>query len=81
MEVLETLKHFEKMHYLDPNLPLDELDEVEAALTVADKDERPALVAGGEEVAPGLEHVTVGQHRRSADILPGAECDDRRALG
>ena len=32
LEILETLKYFEKMHYLDPNLPLDDLDEVEAAL-------------------------------------------------
>jgi hypothetical protein len=29
---LSSLKQFEKMHRLDPNLPLDELDEVEVAL-------------------------------------------------
>ncbi|KAK4168649.1 putative oligopeptide transporter [Cladorrhinum sp. PSN259] len=29
---LESLKHFEKMHRLDPNLPLDELEEVDIAL-------------------------------------------------
>jgi len=29
---LNSLKQFEKMHRLDPNLPLDELDEVEVAL-------------------------------------------------
>jgi len=32
MESLSSLKQFEKMHRLDPNLPLDELDEVEIAL-------------------------------------------------
>ncbi len=34
-DVLESLKHFEKMHHLDPNLPLDELIEVEAALNTS----------------------------------------------
>ena len=32
LDSLNTLKQFEKMHRLDPNLPLDELDEVEVAL-------------------------------------------------
>lgn len=30
-----SLKHFEKMHRLDPNLPLDELEEVDVALNTA----------------------------------------------
>jgi len=30
-----SLKHFEKMHRLDPNLPLDELEEVDIALNTA----------------------------------------------
>jgi hypothetical protein len=30
-----SLKHFEKMHRLDPNLPLDELEEVDIALREA----------------------------------------------
>lgn len=30
-----SLKQFEKMHRLDPNLPLDELDEVDIALSTA----------------------------------------------
>jgi len=32
VEALNTLKQFEKMHHLDPNLPIDELDDVDAAL-------------------------------------------------
>lgn len=32
LDSLNSLKQFEKMHRLDPNLPLDELDEVEVAL-------------------------------------------------
>ncbi|KAM7222824.1 putative isp4 protein [Rhypophila decipiens] len=35
VDLLNSLKHFEKMHRLDPNLPLDELDEVETALNTA----------------------------------------------
>lgn len=35
MDLLNSLKHFEKMHRLDPNLPLEELDEVETALHTA----------------------------------------------
>jgi len=31
-EALGALKHFEKMHHLDPNLPIDELNDVDAAL-------------------------------------------------
>lgn len=30
-----SLKHFEKMHRLDPNLPLDELEEVDIALNTS----------------------------------------------
>lgn len=30
-----SLKHFEKMHRFDPNLPLDELEEVDIALNTA----------------------------------------------
>ena len=33
VDLLNSLKHFEKMHRLDPNLPLEELDEVEIALS------------------------------------------------
>jgi hypothetical protein len=32
IDALNTLKHFERQHHLDPNLPLDELNEVDAAL-------------------------------------------------
>lgn len=32
VETLNTLQHFEKMHKLDPNLPIDELNEVDAVL-------------------------------------------------
>lgn len=32
VEALSTLKQFEKMHHLDPNLPLDELNEVDNVL-------------------------------------------------
>ncbi|KAK3956275.1 OPT oligopeptide transporter protein-domain-containing protein [Pseudoneurospora amorphoporcata] len=35
LEALTALKQFEKMHRLDPNLPLNELDEVETALNSA----------------------------------------------
>lgn len=35
LEALNALKQFEKMHRLDPNLPLDELNEVETALNSA----------------------------------------------
>lgn len=31
-ETMGTLKQFEKMHHLDPNLPLDELNEIDAVL-------------------------------------------------
>ena len=31
-EALSSLKQFEKMHHLDPNLPIDELNDVDAAL-------------------------------------------------
>ncbi|KAK3939466.1 sexual differentiation process protein 3 [Diplogelasinospora grovesii] len=34
-EVLNSLKQFEKMHHLDPNLPLEDLHEVDAALSGA----------------------------------------------
>lgn len=27
-----SLKHFEKMHRLDPNMPLDELEQIDAAI-------------------------------------------------
>lgn len=32
---LASLKQFEKMHRLDPNLPLDELDEIEYTLNTS----------------------------------------------
>jgi len=32
VEALNTLKQFEKMHHLDPNLPIEELNDVDAAL-------------------------------------------------
>lgn len=35
VDLLNSLKTFEKMHRLDPNLPLEELDEVETALNTA----------------------------------------------
>lgn len=35
MDALNALKHFEMMHHLDPNLPLEELCEVDAALSGA----------------------------------------------
>jgi len=35
VDLLNSLKHFEKMHRLDPNLPLEELDEVEIALNTS----------------------------------------------
>ncbi|KAK3694789.1 putative isp4 protein [Podospora appendiculata] len=35
LESLNSLKQFEKMHRLDPNLPMDDLDEVELALNTA----------------------------------------------
>jgi len=35
MDALNALKHFEMMHHLDPNLPLEELCEVDAALNGA----------------------------------------------
>ncbi|KAB5517309.1 putative isp4 protein [Coniochaeta sp. 2T2.1] len=35
MEALNTLKEFEKLHHLDPNLPLDELIEIDAAINNA----------------------------------------------
>ncbi|CAK7271076.1 hypothetical protein SEPCBS119000_004415 [Sporothrix epigloea] len=31
-EALKTLKHFERMHHLDPNLPIDDLNEVDNAI-------------------------------------------------
>ena len=31
-EALNTLQQFEKMHKLDPNMPLDDLNDVDAAL-------------------------------------------------
>lgn len=35
MDALNTLKEFEKLHHLDPNLPLDELIEIDAAINAA----------------------------------------------
>lgn len=35
MDALNTLKEFEKLHHLDPNLPLDELIEIDAAINTA----------------------------------------------
>jgi hypothetical protein len=35
MDALTTLKEFEKLHHLDPNLPLDELIEIDAAINTA----------------------------------------------
>lgn len=35
MDALNALKHFEMMHHLDPNLPLEELCEVDAAINAA----------------------------------------------
>ena len=32
MDALNALKEFEKLHHLDPNLPLEELIEIDAAL-------------------------------------------------
>ncbi|EON98785.1 putative small oligopeptide opt family protein [Phaeoacremonium minimum UCRPA7] len=32
-EVLNSLRQFERMHHLDPNLPIDELDQVDIALS------------------------------------------------
>ncbi|CAK7563528.1 MAG: hypothetical protein SEPTF4163_001397 [Sporothrix epigloea] len=32
VETLKTLKHFERMHHFDPNLPIDELNEVDNAI-------------------------------------------------
>ena len=32
-EVLNSLKQFERMHHLDPNLPIDELNQVDIALS------------------------------------------------
>jgi hypothetical protein len=32
MDALRTLKEFEKMHHLDPNLPLEELNHIDDAL-------------------------------------------------
>lgn len=35
MDALNTLKEFKKLHHLDPNLPLDELIEIDAAINTA----------------------------------------------
>lgn len=35
MDALNSLKEFEKLHHLDPNLPLDELVEIDAAINTA----------------------------------------------
>lgn len=35
MDALNTLKEFEKLHHLDPNLPLDELIEIDNAINGA----------------------------------------------
>lgn len=35
IDALNALKHFEMIHHLDPNLPLEELYEVDAALNAA----------------------------------------------
>jgi hypothetical protein len=43
LESLNSLKHFEKMHRFDPNLPLDELDEVEIALNDSNIERGPEI--------------------------------------
>ncbi len=35
-EALNALEHFKKMHHLDPNLPIPELNDVETALQAGD---------------------------------------------
>lgn len=35
MDALRTLKEFEKLHHLDPNLPLEELNQIDDALNGA----------------------------------------------
>lgn len=36
VQALNTLRNFEKMHRLDPNLPIDELNEVDAIIAGGD---------------------------------------------
>jgi OPT family small oligopeptide transporter len=43
LESLNSVKHFEKMHRFDPNLPLDELDEVEIALNDSNIERSPEI--------------------------------------
>ena len=55
----------------------DQLDQMHRALAVADQDEGAALVAGGEKVAPGGEHVAIGLDGGLRDVLAGGKSDDR----
>lgn len=38
IETLNTLREFERQHALDPNLPLDELNDVDTVLATGDKE-------------------------------------------
>ena len=50
--VLKTLQEFEQEHQLDPNLPLEEVNAVEAAIEAADTEKAKELEAGLEGNSP-----------------------------
>jgi hypothetical protein len=68
VEALNTLKAFERAHHLDPNLPLDELNEVDNALN-SDNAEKGLAVEQVlvEENSPYPE---VGSDRSATGRLP-----------
>ena len=65
IEALESLKHFEKMHHLDPNLPLDELNQVEAALNASNAEKgveiEQVLVEDNSPYPEVSGHATISQ--------------------
>jgi hypothetical protein len=79
VEALNTLKAFERSHHLDPNLPLDELNEVDNALA-SDNAEKGLAVEQAlvEENSPYPEVRTALSLQLSAKTLTGE--DTRFAL-
>ena len=59
-EAVANLRHFEKMHHLDPNLPLEELCEVDRALN-----------SSNTEKTVGIEQVLIEDNSPYPEVSPG----------
>jgi hypothetical protein len=50
--ILNTLKQFEKLHHLDPNLPIEELNEIDSTLSSANAEKGIEIDAELEDNSP-----------------------------